>query len=257
MKKSIVKAGLFLSAVLACQLPARALDITVYDGNSTSPGWYGGQEDNETEPNTIIGQTWDMEAFVVQGTYLYMIGGFDFVNGNSGFKSGDIFIDTNNSFSSGPLSPGQFEPNSSYGYEIVLDLDFSALTYVARVLSGASVLETVTFDQLLSNPWRYSSGDLGTLASGLLTYQTGLTDAQIATLYGIALSGGSHNVVGIDMSWYSNPNLATHFTMQCGNDNLVGKIGGGITVPDGGMTVMLLGMGLAGLAVAARRMKRA
>ena len=41
-------------------------NITVYDNYSSGTGWYGPQEDQETEPGTITSQTWDQE-----GMYLY------------------------------------------------------------------------------------------------------------------------------------------------------------------------------------------
>jgi len=43
------------------------------------------------------------------------------------------------------------------------------------------------------------------------------------------------------------------FTMECGNDNLIGQER--VTVPDGGVTATLLGMGLIGMAAIKRRLQ--
>ena len=40
----------------------------------------------------VAEQKWDLEGFFLQGTTLTMIGGFDFLNGESNYTSGDIFI---------------------------------------------------------------------------------------------------------------------------------------------------------------------
>ena len=41
----------------------------------------------------VTNQSWDLEGFFLENTSLYMVGGYDFKNGNRAFTSGDIFID--------------------------------------------------------------------------------------------------------------------------------------------------------------------
>jgi hypothetical protein len=73
---------------------AGAVNVTIYDGQSSGTGWYGPQENNETEPGTITAQAWDFEAFFWNGSTrtLYLVGGYDFINGYSDTTAGDVFL---------------------------------------------------------------------------------------------------------------------------------------------------------------------
>ena len=76
-----------------------------------------------------------------------------------------------------------------------------------------------------------------------------LSDAEILALYGVALQGSDHYVVTLDLLndfqtlGLTLDEFTTHFTMECGNDNLMGHA----QVPIPG-SLLLLGTGLLGLA---------
>jgi len=243
-----------------------ALDITTYDLNSSADtGWYGKVEDQETEPGMQTNQGWDLEAFVQNGNFLSMIGGYDFVNGNQGLMSGDLFIDvTGDAYYAdytNTNTAGNKTVQGNFGYDYVLDMNFDSFTYdVYSLDSSAYTITSFERDNQGSNPWLYASG--GTyIKSGTFGYQTGLTDAQTGFL------GGSHNMVGgIDLSFLAKSipvDFVTHFTMACGNDNLIGK--GQLaavpppTPPTGTpepATMLLLGSGLIGLAGLKKRFNK-
>lgn len=239
------------------------VNITMYDGIGTQTN-----EDNEVEPGNLTGQQWDLEGFFLKGTTLTVVGGFDFKNGVADpytgrlprYHSGDIFIDTNgqvvygaslaNDQGSQGGSPVTLS-NSNFGYEYVIDLDFATLTYNVYLLNDSSLF-TVYFDQNSdSNPWRYASG--GTAVSGYqgkgFPYYTGLSNLQVG---GLTLwnGQGTHNAFSVDISFLPSPtSFLAHFTVECGNDNLMGQ------VPEPG-TMVLLVTGLLGLAAVRGRLRK-
>ena len=114
-----------------------------------------------------------------------------------------------------------------------------------------------------SNPWRYFSGGQS-LFTGSFTYTTGLGDDLDGDGDADVL-GGSHNAVQVDLDWlwdYQGPNwngiITTHFTQECGNDNLMGQgelvYDPGTPVPEPA-SITLMGLGIALVAVA--RMRKA
>lgn len=247
---------------IALAIPVHT-EITIFDGNSGAGAWYDGPafpgdpaEDDETEPGTIRNQAWDLESmFLYDGSLLGMIGGYNFFfptvetdPGLADYRPGDIFIDIN-----GSALPGSAP---TYGYEYVLDVDWSALTYDVYLLSVTSVLSPTSFIPS-SNPWRYVSG--GTLlASGLtFTSETGLSNATVGKLGGSTtgysnLNGlDKHNAAyGFDLGFLPVGTVFTaHFTTSCGNDNLMGS-GTVVPVP---AAVWLLGSALGLLGVVRRR----
>ncbi|MEW6290405.1 MAG: PEP-CTERM sorting domain-containing protein [Thermodesulfobacteriota bacterium] len=263
MKRYTTTMALGLAGILLLAGNAFALNysnnITIYDGSSTATtGWYGQQEDQETEPGMVATQAWDLEAFYQKGNSLTMVGGYNFKTGKDGFYSGDIFIDIDGLYGK-TQAPDGFTPSTgnktvtgNFGYEYVLDLDFSNLTYLVYKLDTADV-KTITVyypqNELTdpsSNPWRYASG--GTLiGNGTIDYAAGLADAAVG-----GLLGGSHYAAGVDLS-FLDPSLQfiAHFTMGCGNDNLLGK-GTTAPVPEPA-TMLLFGSGITGLAAWQRR----
>lgn len=240
-----------------------ANNITIWDKMGTGTGWHGAQEDQEVEPPDVTGQIWDLEAFFLAGTELTMVGGFDFVNGEDDpyrgrhYDSGDIFIDVDGDAKygydpDGATGGGEW-PNpiisNSFGYDYVLDLDFdnpTGLTYnIYAIDENTQVSASAFYENQGSNPWRYSSG--GTLlGSGEINVQYNLTDSQVGLL------GGSHNAVAVDLGFLGSNihNFTAHFTMQCGNDDLMGRHYDPIPEPS---TVLLLGAGLIGLLALGRK----
>jgi hypothetical protein len=271
-KKSIAMAVAVVLAIAGENPPAWAKNITIWDGIGTQPA-SGSGEDGETEPNTVNNQSWDNEAFVVRDGRLIIVSGFDFVNGRVGngitFTAGDVFIKT----TPGPVGTGQnlgtvdgyFNLNNlNFNYQYALDLNISAGTYGVVKLNADATLKSGYYRQNdAANPFEFVSGGTTVTTKGL-TYRTGLTDAQVATDYGsdVVVTGGSHNVVELDMSWWATEvgnagGLNTHFNLGCGNDVLAGDAQGGFdTVPDGGSTLMLLGLGMGGLALVRGRLSR-
>src|SRR5690349_12725452 len=90
------------------QADTLGLNITKFDGRDSATILVSGQdykgigvgaEDNETEYGTYPYQAWDLEAFLLQGNTLSMVGGFDFrhgvTHGGHNYGSGDIFVDVN------------------------------------------------------------------------------------------------------------------------------------------------------------------
>jgi hypothetical protein len=223
--------------------------ITISDNRSNGTGWYGEQEDQEVEPNMQATQAWDLEGFFLNGTMLTMVGGFDFKDGHPNYPaytSGDIFIDTDNdaSYGNGAIAGA----DKLYGYDYVFDLDFNKLEYSVYQLTSNSILLDVleSYNQPYSNPWKYSSGGIYK-GTGALIY----TDFNILTDAVTGFSGGLHDAVTVDLSFLApNTTFTSHFTMGCGNDNLMGS--GTTSVPEP-TPMLLLGGALIGLAGIGRR----
>lgn len=247
-------------AANASALPTGMTNITVYDGDSNlQNSYYGMQEDNEVEPGMAISQSWDLEGFESYGqNKLAMIGGFDFRNGVSGyqgangqldFRSGDIFIDVNNNHISGGAMAtdgnGQQVVTDTFGYDFVLDVNWTGGTYNVYSLNANSQTQTAYYDSNYgSSPWQYVSGG-ALIGNGTFTYEAALTDAATGFI------GGTHYAVsGFDLSFLGNSSFYSHFTMGCGNDNLMGA--GHTQVPEPS-SLALLALGLVGLRYTRRK----
>jgi hypothetical protein len=218
MKKYAVMLGL-----LAMGVGAFASNITIYDGNSNGYLWHGVNEDQEVEPGCEHGQVWDLEAFTLSNdNKLGMIGGYNFIGGYGGTRGGDIFISVGGDKST---------------YEYAIDLAFNAQNgkyeYKVYNLIGSYVLSTCT-DVSSSSPWQLASGGVPSGNSGVFTY-TNYGDSQ-----------GTHYVIdGIDLSFLNGQSFYSHYTMSCGNDNMMGY-GKTTSVPEPG-SLILFGTGLLGL----------
>jgi len=266
-------------------------NITIPDGVTGSGAWYTGVgqagEDNEVEPGCTTGQLWDLEAFYLnQNNFLTMVGGYDFENGASGsghtWKYGDLFIDVNNNAVFGQaaaaISTGSQGNNpdsiaNTFGYDYVLTfrgdtgVDGNPLYRAYKLDPNDSTLLVYYNQNAAANPWRYDSGGTELFNNGSFSYFTGLGDDLDGD--GVAdVLGGTHNAVRVDLTWLwdevrkDNPQwnglITTHFTMECGNDNLMGQ---GVLPYDPGTPVpepaslTLMGLGIAAVAVSRLRKK--
>lgn len=253
---------LFCIAILALGVNAYGLefgeDITIFDENIDGY-WHGANEDQEVEPGMEHGQKWDLEGFFINGTQLSMIGGYDFINGEWGagqnFASGDLFIDVDGDARYGDIYEGSRDGNhtvsNTYGYDFVLDFDFVSMTYDVVEITADSLVTTAWYRQNQgSSPWTYVSGG-DTIGSGSIEYFE--TTGQFNTFGDETTEfiGDWRNAVMVDVSFLSDivpegQEVITHFTMGCGNDNLMGAFDPISAVPEPS-TLLLLGAGLLGL----------
>lgn len=219
---------------------ALATNITIYDGSSSAEtGWYGKLEDQEVEPNCVKDQAWDLEAFFLTDSTLTMVGGYNFIS-YGGFDSGDLFIDTSG-----------INSGSTYGYDYALKLDLANSKYSVYTLDQYSTFNLAYYLQNNnSNPWTYNAEANDLIGTFSLSYLTGLNDNDFEN---ILLGGvGSHYSVSLDLSDFlaSGTDFIAHYTMGCGNDNLMGQ--GTTSVPEPA-TLMLLGTGLLGIGLITKR----
>ena len=240
--KILTAVVMVIAIVMVLPGSVQALDmgqnITIPDLVGSGSTWHGTQEDQEVEPGCQTGQKWDLEGFFLKGSVLSMVGGYDFINGQDGWTSGDIFIDTDGIVKYGPAASGTaygnnvMVANSDFGYEYVIDLNMDAQTYNVYALGDDSLLAVYQANEE-ANPWQYIYDQTrSSLQSGSFGYETGLADGDVG------LAGGLHNVLSVPLAFLSGADFISHFTMKCGNDNLMGNS----RVPDGGVTAMLLGL---------------
>lgn len=260
LKKTVVIVGavVFIASLLS---PANAAwkNITKYDGVGSGSGWYGAQEDQEVEPNCVASQPWDLEAFYFDAatSKLNLTGGYNFKNGYDGWYSGDIFIDVTGDAGNpgGYVQPsnGIFDvQNNRFGYEYVVRLNKTGnnlnLTYdvIDLTQGGPVTVKTSYYKQnAKSNPWTYVSGGNVIQTGKTLGFQGGLTDAA-ASLEGATLLGGNHySISGIDLSFLGGKTFTAHYTMGCGNDNILGSATVNVPEPSS-VSLLILGVVLLG-----------
>jgi hypothetical protein len=243
----------------------RAADITINDGWANDGYFHGTAENNEVEPPDQIGQQWDLEkvTYDVGGgkTTIGLQGGYNFATGQGGYLSGDIFIDVNgdmvyNTDNFTTTGDGNKSIKNSFGYDYVVKLSWSTTpdptapysgTYQVYAIGSEANLETGYYranDK--SNPWRFVDGGTAVGPEGTMSL-TKSTDGE-----------GDHYAFSVDLLGLAiGPYIGVHYTMGCGNDNLIGMAnqGADISVPDSGATLALFGLSLVALGFAGRRMR--
>jgi len=254
MKGGIIKTWLVTGGLLcAASQVALGVDITIWDGVGAGGGWYGGQENDEVEPNCVGNQSWDLESFDLTGTTLRLTGGWNFLGGYDHNASDDIFIEVDGDAVFGEdrfsgSGNGNLVDRNVYGYDYVIhftnrgDQNLGAGNYAVYQLGANSTLLTPYYRQNdASGPWVYNDGG-ELIRDGDIVY---VPDQLDGGLYSMEINVG---FLGADVS-----GALFKFTMECGNDNLIGQER--VTVPDGGVTATLLGMGLIGMAAIKRRLQ--
>ena len=129
------------------------------------------------------------------------------------------------------------------------------------------MFDSVIYDDRKANPWKWNNTADWT-RQATFSYLANQTQAQVNTLLGDAynfqgttLTGTYaannsqlHNVLILDLdtTWFNSGSVTDKvflsYTMECGNDSLKGRTGGGFTlVPDAGSSLLLLMLGLGGL----------
>ncbi len=292
MSFSIKNLFVAASVVVVLGQSAWGVDITVFDkvtkyrSNAGSKQWWGDDssaagvqhpdsrgiaEDNETEPGTAIGQEWDLEAFQIVGSTLKMIGGYNFMTGEGTYASGDIFIDVDGDATWGTDVGGggtKIKSNSMFGYDYVIDLQQTVNGAFDSTVSSIGTKYTVykldsTADQVISvavagnaesNPWIYHSGGEAVTGYENLDVNAGLYTGGEYLGWG---GNNTHHMLQFDLSFlgaYIPDGTLFKFVMECGNDNLVGIYR---NVPDQGVTIAMLGGGLAVLGAIRNRTRKA
>lgn len=284
MNKNLSQFGALVvlaAAAVTASASTFGTDITVSDKNYSGSGWYSNREDQETEtnPDTVTSQQWDLEGmFINNGSQLTVVGGFDFKNGvnwgGHNYKSGDIFVDINGDAKYGQADNGASGATgwgsgphtatmaNTFGWDYVLSLNFSTMTYSVFSLSAESMVSRV-MDVASSNPWTYVSG--GSAVAGYqnlsLSYLSGLTNADTGfagdstNSTGWSTGSDQHYALGVDLGFIAGQDATIHYTVECGNDNLMGQTHVS-KVPDSGNTILLFGLALLGFAGVRRKFGR-
>ena len=252
LKETIVKKLLFIlflpfAFIMAVNSTVFALplelgkNITTLDlSYSSENSWYGEQEDQEVEPGMEGKQKWDLEGFFLNGNILTLVGGYNFEKGYEGIESGDLFFDTDilNKKNNNNKNKNKNKSNKTNVYDYVFDLDEIDGNYTYNIYKldkNSELIPSSVRANSESDPWRYDSkkstnpkkiGDTLTF-----DYRSNLTDADVD-----GMKGGTHYAMSFDLSSFaglfdSKPfDFNLHYTMGCGNDNILGS--GTIPIPN-------------------------
>jgi len=270
MRKSWFGVGYWVLASVATQ-SVLAIDITIADPHrdkeigtnlKTGPGL---PENGRVEWNAVANQTWDLESFTLSGTQLGMTGGFNYLTGmgqiGSGFYKapmGDIFVYIGKVPYTIPGGPedndGPWTGSGNWDYVIAFERDTVIGPNYLNIKETSPGSGKVNYGIFNSGSFATTGGG-APLNTGLPWLWTGSGTRSLQADYtSFSDSEGMHySLYNIDLSSIlaaaNGQPIYLHTTMQCGNDVMWGK------VSDGGLTVALLGLGMAGLGLLARRME--
>ncbi|CAN2041823.1 putative PEP-CTERM protein-sorting domain-containing protein [Candidatus Magnetomoraceae bacterium gMMP-15] len=254
MKKALQTATFLLAAIFFISEIAMATtlgeivkgeNITIFDGqNKYNSGWFGTQEDQEVEHNSLTGQQWDLEAFYWDdlSKTLFAVGGFDFKDGQSSRETGDLFF-------FGDVVDYVFDfkrNNNDDNLKMTENNDqYDSWTGNYNIKKGNSLDTTgVTNNTVSTTDFTYDGTyDKNNYTEYEYKFYEGLTD-------GLGLTGGSHYVMefaGLDSNIVNaiTNGSELHLTMECGNDDLRGK-NPTSAVPEPS-TILLFSIGIIGL----------
>ena len=271
LNKIIPGAAAAIVALAFGTASAHALNLTISDNNiGTGSGFSGGPrgqglEDNEAEAGMVQSQAWDLEAFTLNGSKLKVYSGFNLLGGEQGYALGDIFIDVNGNAKYGAAAGG-LSSNADLKYDYVIHFNNRSGQTIGTGYEVFSLTEnsSVSLTQVGvpqnqsggSNPFSYVSG--GT-SIGTGTFGVSTVSGDITLEDGTTVTGGNHYIGEVDLGFLAGTttDVLFHLALGCGNDNLIGKTSGGFDqVPDVGSTLMLMGFGMSGLAMARGRFNR-
>ena len=185
------------------------------------------------------------------------VAGFNLANGydyyGHHYTSGDLFIDINGDGEFGDIHGvgGNHAVVDNYGYDYVFDIDWDTLSYEVYTIDETSTTITAMVSQNQgSSPWQYDAAmnDDELVTSGALT----LTEFSRADIDDYFLGGTHYAAGGFDLAFLGDTDFIAHWTMSCGNDNLMGYGATDVPEPD---TVALFALGVFGLVYARKTIK--
>ena len=164
--------------------------------------------------------------FLKGGSQLTLVGGYDFKNGvnwsdGHNYKSGDIFVDINGDAQWGQADNGASGATAlgagphtatlanTFGWDYVLQLDFTSMTYNVFSLTVQSTVSRV-MDVASSNPWTYVDGGVAVAGyqnlslsyiAGLTNADTGFDGGDSTNSTGWSTGSDQHYALGVDLSF--------------------------------------------------------
>jgi hypothetical protein len=258
----------------------------------TSTGWYKGDdgiggnapylglpaqsvEYMEVEPGMAQAHAWDLVAFtanhdVISNQSIGILSGFNLKDGYQGMTSGDVFISTNRTAVINWMDNYDFNQQSNNNgapgvWNYALRPNFGGGTYDIYALSSTTMFDDTYYwnnpnnYNAPSNPWRIVANTATLIGTQSLNYSTTKTAAQASALAGFSVVSTPYYAEfnHVETFLAGQNDVYMHFTMLCGNDNLMGQdTAGFLQVPDNAATLILLGVSLLGLLGIGRYTKR-